>query len=160
MCGIVGYIGPRPMGEILLPGLARLEYRGYDSAGLALHQGDKLTVSKRAGRIADLAEQLADLDTGGHLGIGHTRWATHGAPNGTNAHPHTDCTGDVAAVHNGIIENWAELKRELVGRGHEFTSDTDTEVVGHLIEEMADVPLDEAVRRVMQSAQGALALAV
>ncbi len=160
MCGIVGYIGPRPMGEILLPGLARLEYRGYDSAGLALHQGDKLTVSKRAGRIADLAEQLADLDTGGHLGIGHTRWATHGAPNGTNAHPHTDCTGDVAAVHNGIIENWAELKRELIGRGHEFTSDTDTEVVGHLIEEMADVPLDEAVRRVMQSAQGALALAV
>ena len=161
MCGIVGYVGPRPVIDVLLPGLAHLEYRGYDSAGIALNHGNTLSVLKRAGRIADLRqlvdqESLADAISG----IGHTRWATHGAPNSGNAHPHIDCDRGVAVVHNGIIENWAVLKEKLIGAGHEFESDTDSEVVAHMIEDMGDVPLVEAVRRVMNQAEGALALAV
>ena len=161
MCGIVGYVGPRPVIDVLLPGLAHLEYRGYDSAGIALNHGNTLSVLKRAGRIADLRqlvdqESLADAISG----IGHTRWATHGAPNSGNAHPHIDCDRGVAVVHNGIIENWAVLKEKLIGAGHEFESDTDSEVVAHMIEDMGDVPLAEAVRRVMNQAEGALALAV
>ncbi|HKX76562.1 MAG TPA: glutamine--fructose-6-phosphate transaminase (isomerizing), partial [Acidimicrobiia bacterium] len=161
MCGIVGYVGPRPVAELLIPGLARLEYRGYDSAGIAIQQPDSIAVVKQVGRIADLEHALAQGPLPqGHSGIGHTRWATHGAPNTTNAHPHRDCTGSVIVVHNGIIENWAELKADLQSRGHEFSSDTDTEVVAHLIEEMEDLPLAEAVRRVMKLADGALALVV
>ena len=161
MCGIVGYVGPRPVIDVLLPGLAHLEYRGYDSAGIALNHGNTLSVLKRAGRIADLRllidqESLDDAISG----IGHTRWATHGAPNSGNAHPHVDCDRGVAVVHNGIIENWAVLKEKLIGAGHEFESDTDSEVVAHMIEDMGDVPLVEAVRRVMNQAEGALALAV
>ena len=161
MCGIVGYVGPRPVIDVLLPGLAHLEYRGYDSAGIALNHGNSLSVLKRAGRIADLRllidqESLDDAISG----IGHTRWATHGAPNSGNAHPHVDCDRGVAVVHNGIIENWAVLKEKLIGAGHEFESDTDSEVVAHMIEDMGDVPLAEAVRRVMNQAEGALALAV
>jgi glucosamine--fructose-6-phosphate aminotransferase (isomerizing) len=161
MCGIVGYVGPRPVAELLIPGLARLEYRGYDSAGIAIQQSDSIAVIKQVGRIADLEHALSQGPIpDGHTGIGHTRWATHGAPNTINAHPHRDCTGTVIVAHNGIIENWAELKAQLIAGGHEFSSDTDTEVVAHLIEEMSELPLDQAVREVMKRAQGALALVV
>ncbi len=161
MCGIVGYVGHRSVVDVLMPGLARLEYRGYDSAGVALNHGGSLTVLKQAGRIADL-QDLVDREGPAlaHTGIGHTRWATHGAPNTGNAHPHLDCDRDVVVVHNGIIENWVELKTKLVERGHEFESDTDTEVVAHMIEEMADLRLSDAVRQVMNQADGALALVV
>ncbi|HEY7469483.1 MAG TPA: glutamine--fructose-6-phosphate transaminase (isomerizing) [Acidimicrobiia bacterium] len=161
MCGIVGYVGPRQVIDVLMPGLARLEYRGYDSAGVALNHGGSLTVLKQAGRIADL-QRLVDREgpADAHSGIGHTRWATHGAPNTGNAHPHLDCLRDVVVVHNGIIENWADLKSKLVDNGHEFESDTDTEVVAHMIEEMGDMPLADAVRAVMSEADGALALVV
>ncbi|MGQ0847893.1 MAG: glutamine--fructose-6-phosphate transaminase (isomerizing) [Actinomycetota bacterium] len=161
MCGIVGYVGFRPVIDLLIPGLARLEYRGYDSAGVAVQQDDGIAVVKQVGRIADLERSLGRVDIGAaRTGIGHTRWATHGVPNTINAHPHRDCHGRVIVVHNGIIENWIELRGELEARGHEFVSDTDTEVVAHLIEEMDDLPLAEAVRRVMKHAEGALALAV
>jgi glucosamine--fructose-6-phosphate aminotransferase (isomerizing) len=161
MCGIVGYVGPRQVIDVLMPGLARLEYRGYDSAGVALNHGGSMTVLKQAGRIADL-QALVDHEhpAPAHTGIGHTRWATHGAPNTGNAHPHQDCRSDVVVVHNGIIENWVDLKRKLVDSGHEFLSDTDTEVVAHLLEEMADRSLADAVRSVMNLAEGALALVV
>lgn len=161
MCGIVGYVGPRPVVDVLMPGLARLEYRGYDSAGIAVNRGDGLTVLKSAGRISELEKLIGDdLSDGAISGIGHTRWATHGAPNTINAHPHFDCSRDVVVVHNGIIENWVELKAKLVADGHEFTSDTDTELVAHLIESMSDLPLVDAVRAVMNQTEGALALVV
>jgi glucosamine--fructose-6-phosphate aminotransferase (isomerizing) len=161
MCGIVGYVGSRPVVELLIPGLARLEYRGYDSAGLAIQQPDSIAVIKQVGRIADLehALSLSPLPEG-HTGIGHTRWATHGAPNTINAHPHRDCTGSVIVAHNGIIENWADLRSQLIAEGHEFASDTDTEVVAHLLEDLAELPLAEAVRNVMKRTDGALALVV
>jgi glucosamine--fructose-6-phosphate aminotransferase (isomerizing) len=161
MCGIVGYVGPRPVVELLIPGLARLEYRGYDSAGLAIQQPDSIAVIKQVGRIADLehALSLSPLPEG-HTGIGHTRWATHGAPNTINAHPHRDCTGSVIVAHNGIIENWADLRSQLIEGGHEFASDTDTEVVAHMLEDLADLPLAAAVRNVMKRTDGALALVV
>ena len=159
MCGIVGYVGPRSAVDVLIPGLARLEYRGYDSAGIAIQEDHGISVVKKAGRISELEQTLdrAPIPVA-HTGIGHTRWATHGIPNTMNAHPHRDCGGDVIVVHNGIIENWGELKSQLLARGHEFASDTDTEVVAHMIEEMADLALDEAVRRVMRIAEGSLAL--
>ncbi len=161
MCGIVGYVGPRPVVDVLVPGLAHLEYRGYDSAGVALNRGDSIGLIKTAGRIADLEELVGSTDDLSAVsGIGHTRWATHGPPNTVNAHPHTDQAGDVVVVHNGIVENWAELKAKLVEQGHVFKSDTDTEVVAHLIGDLADLPLYEAVRRVMNLAEGSLALAV
>lgn len=161
MCGIVGYVGPRHVVDVLVPGLAHLEYRGYDSAGIALNRGDSIDLIKTAGRIADLEELVAaEGEIEAVSGIGHTRWATHGAPNTTNAHPHTDQSGDVMLVHNGIVENWAELKKKLLEEGHEFKSDTDTEVVAHMIGDHADLPLVEAVRQVMLEAEGALALAV
>ncbi|MGH8947030.1 MAG: glutamine--fructose-6-phosphate transaminase (isomerizing) [Acidimicrobiia bacterium] len=161
MCGIVGYVGPQQVVDVLMPGLAHLEYRGYDSAGIALNHGNAISVIKRAGRIADLARLVeSESPRRAISGIGHTRWATHGAPNSDNAHPHLDCTRDVVVVHNGIIENWGELRHKLVESGHEFQSDTDTEVVAHLIEDMADLPLIEAVRQVMNQAEGALALGV
>ena len=160
MCGIVGYVGPRQALDVLIPGLERLEYRGYDSAGVALRNDDRLEIVKRVGRMSDLNAAIAEAAPSGDLGIGHTRWATHGAPNTDNAHPHLDCTGSLALVHNGIVENWAELKAGLVGRGHAFHSDTDTEVVAHLLEEQAALSLGDAVRHVMRVAEGALALAV
>jgi glucosamine--fructose-6-phosphate aminotransferase (isomerizing) len=161
MCGIVGYVGPREVIDVLVPGLARLEYRGYDSAGVALNYEGKLTVRKSAGRIADLEKLLADDPPPSAVsGIGHTRWATHGAPNSINAHPHFDCDETVVVVHNGIIENWVDLKAQLEADGHQFRSDTDTEVVAHLIESMSDLPLIDAVRAAMNIADGALALAV
>ncbi len=161
MCGIVGYVGPKPVIDVLVPGLARLEYRGYDSAGVALNTGSEIDVMKTAGRIADLESLVAEQgEITAISGIGHTRWATHGAPNTVNAHPHSDPSGDVVIVHNGIVENWMDLKQKLVEAGHVFTSDTDTEVVAHMIGRYADLPLGEAVRRVMNEAEGALALAV
>ncbi len=160
MCGIVGYVGPRQALDVLIPGLERLEYRGYDSAGVALRNDDRLEIVKRVGRMSDLNAAIAEAAPRGDIGIGHTRWATHGAPNTDNAHPHLDCTGSLALVHNGIVENWAELKAGLVGRGHAFHSDTDTEVVAHLLEEQAALSLGDAVRHVMRVAEGALALAV
>ena len=147
--------------DVLVPGLAHLEYRGYDSAGVALNHGGNLSVTKTAGRIADLKRLISEEDQPEAVsGIGHTRWATHGAPTSVNAHPHTDSKGDVVVVHNGIIENWVELKRDLVASGHEFVSDTDTEVVAHMLGDLVDLPLIEAVRQVMNEAEGALALAV
>ena len=161
MCGIVGYVGPRPVVDVLVPGLAHLEYRGYDSAGVALNRGGSLDVIKTAGRIADLEELMAlSGDLQAVSGIGHTRWATHGAPNTVNAHPHTDESGDVVVVHNGIVENWADLKQKLIDGGHIFQSDTDTEVVAQMIGDLSHLTLTEAVRQVMKEADGALALAV
>jgi glucosamine--fructose-6-phosphate aminotransferase (isomerizing) len=160
MCGIVGYVGPRPVQQLLIGGLQRLEYRGYDSAGVAIIEEGGVDITRQAGRIAELELALDGRIGVGTTGIGHTRWATHGAPNTRNAHPHRDCSQSVAVVHNGIIENWAELKGELIEAGHDFKSDTDTEVVAHLIESMADLSLADAVRKVMQVAEGALALAV
>ncbi len=161
MCGIVGYVGPRNALDVLLPGLSHLEYRGYDSAGVALTVADELEVIKTAGRIADLESMVARSGTvSATSGIGHTRWATHGAPNQLNAHPHSDPTGDVVLVHNGIVENWADLKRKLLDQGHVFLSDTDTEVLAHMVGSLSDLPLVDAVRQVMNEADGALALAV
>jgi len=161
MCGIVGYVGPKPVVDVLVPGLSRLEYRGYDSAGVALNVGDRIDVIKTAGRIADLKELL---DRNGYpdavSGIGHTRWATHGAPTTVNAHPHFDSRGDVVVAHNGIVENWVVLRRKLVEAGRELVSDTDTEVLAHMLGDLADLPLVEAVRQVMNEAEGAMALAV
>ena len=162
MCGIVGYVGSKPAQSILVSGLARLEYRGYDSAGVAIMHDGGLASTKTAGRIADLAATIA-ADAGeyeGTVGIGHTRWATHGAPVTKNAHPQMDCSSEVAVVHNGIIENYAALRDELIADGHTFSSDTDTEVVAHLVESMGDRPLAEIVGGIMEKAVGSLAIAV
>lgn len=161
MCGIVGYVGPRQAVDVLLPGLSRLEYRGYDSAGVALVRSDSMDVIKTVGRMADLTGLVGkESPAPAHAGVGHTRWATHGAPNTVNAHPHLDDNGDIVVVHNGIIENWRALKSELAAKGHRFVSDTDTEVIANLLGEMSGLPLVEAVRQVMLRAEGALALAV
>ena len=134
MCGIVGYVGGENAVPLLLEGLRRLEYRGYDSAGIAVQNGEDLEVRKCAGKIVGL-ENLIDAEPiSGTTGIAHTRWATHGAPNLTNAHPHTDCASDIAIVHNGIIENCDVLRTKLIEIGHEFRTETDTEVLAHLIE--------------------------
>ncbi len=161
MCGITGYIGPRPALEVALDTLKRLEYRGYDSAGVAFWGGDQLRVTKRAGKIQQLTELLNGVEAQG-IAVSHTRWATHGIPNDPNAHPHTDENGTVAVVHNGIIENYLELRQELGARGHKFSSETDTEVLAHLIEEqlpLCECP-EEAVRRALQGVRGSYAIAV
>ena len=162
MCGIVGYTGSRPVTDILMEGLSRLEYRGYDSAGLAVEQDGKLEVVHCKGKVSGLAALVAPLGLTGTCGIGHTRWATHGRPSEANAHPHVSCDGHVAVVHNGIIENYAELREELEGRGHAFTSETDTEVIAHLVEEAygGDHDLLQAVREATERLIGAYALAV
>ncbi|ASJ01010.1 glutamine--fructose-6-phosphate transaminase (isomerizing) [Thermococcus gorgonarius] len=162
MCGIIGYIGDRNAAEVILKGLKRLEYRGYDSAGVVIDDGGKLDVRKGAGRIDDLAERLGFLEMNGNRGIGHTRWATHGVPNDINAHPQKDCTGKIVLVHNGIIENFAELKEELLKKGHRFESDTDTEVIAHLIEEELknSENFEEALRRALKRLKGSFALAI
>ncbi|MDP2673516.1 MAG: glutamine--fructose-6-phosphate transaminase (isomerizing) [Dehalococcoidia bacterium] len=135
MCGIMGYVGSRPAGPILIDGLRRLEYRGYDSAGIAvLEENGGLSIHKRAGKLETLASSIADRWPNGHEGIGHTRWATHGKPSDANAHPHADCTGDIVVIHNGIVENYLALKAELAASGHKFASETDTEVLPHLLE--------------------------
>src|SRR5947199_3983318 len=146
MCGIVGYVGERPALDVVMQGLRRLEYRGYDSAGVAVLDGADLAVERRAGKLANLDEALASRQMPGSLGIGHTRWATHGAPTDRNAHPHVDCTGRLAVIHNGIIENHQRLRDRLVKAGHAFASDTDTECIAHLLEEHFQGHLGDAVR--------------
>ena len=160
MCGIIGYVGPQKVVPVLLDGLKRLEYRGYDSAGVAFLQKGELQIHRSVGKIKDLENTLWGRDLGGDIGIGHTRWATHGRPSETNAHPHVDCTGEIVLVHNGIIENYISLKEKLTAEGHRFTSDTDTEVIVHLIEKYLEGDLEEAVRRALREVSGAYAIAV
>ena len=163
MCGIVAYLGQQNAYEIIIKGLQRLEYRGYDSAGIALHQKGDIHVFKQKGKVKDLQDFIADKDTSGGLGIGHTRWATHGLPNDTNAHPHQSGNKQISLVHNGIIENYAVLKQELEQRGHQFLSETDTEVLVHLIEDIQEkskLSLFEAVRVALSEVVGAYAIVV
>lgn len=160
MCGIVGYTGQREAQAILLDGLTRLEYRGYDSAGVATLSGSDLHVRKAAGRIAELGALLERQPASGNSGISHTRWATHGSPTDINAHPHVGGDGAVAVVHNGVIENYATLKRQLIGRGYKFRSETDTEVVAHLIASYLEDDLTEAVQAAIAHLKGTFGLAV
>jgi glucosamine--fructose-6-phosphate aminotransferase (isomerizing) len=160
MCGIVGYVGPKRATDVLIGGLARLEYRGYDSAGVAVVEDDVLCVVRRVGKLVNLREAMAAEPLYGSTGIGHTRWATHGRPSEENAHPHTDCTGRIAVVHNGIIENYADLREELLAAGHILRSETDTETIAHLIEACFDGDLVVAVRCALEKLRGSYALAV
>jgi glutamine---fructose-6-phosphate transaminase (isomerizing) len=161
VCGIVGYVGPREAAPILLDGLSRLEYRGYDSAGIALvtARGD-LFIEKRAGKLTNLRAALDGATPSARVGLAHTRWATHGRPNDLNAHPHVDCTGEITVIHNGIIENFHELRVDLEASGHRFGSQTDTEAIAHLVEEAYDGDIVAAVREALRRAHGAYALAV
>ncbi|MGP1584925.1 MAG: glutamine--fructose-6-phosphate transaminase (isomerizing) [Schwartzia sp. (in: firmicutes)] len=158
MCGIVGYVGDGKAAEFLLAGLSRLEYRGYDSSGIAVYDGEAICVEKSVGRLAELKAKLEGRTPAGSLGIGHTRWATHGRPADVNAHPHTDCSGDFAVVHNGIIENFMSLKETLLEKGHVFKSETDTEILAHLLEEVYDGDFEAAVREVLRRVEGSYAL--
>ena len=161
MCGIVGYTGPREAGPLLIEGLKRLEYRGYDSAGIALvDEAGDLFVEKRAGKLANLQTAIADRTPHAAIGLAHTRWATHGRPNDLNAHPHQDCTGAITVIHNGIIENFRELRDGLEARGHRLTSETDTEAIAHLIEEAYEGDLADAVRAALRRMDGAYAIVV
>ncbi|WP_432412009.1 glutamine--fructose-6-phosphate transaminase (isomerizing) [Rasiella sp. SM2506] len=164
MCGIVGYIGKREAYPIIINGLRRLEYRGYDSAGIALYDGTQIQLCKTKGKVADLEKRVAKkIDTKGSLGIGHTRWATHGVPNDVNSHPHYSNSGDLVIIHNGIIENYASIKKELINRGYHFNSDTDTEVLVNLIEEVKKkekVKLGKAVQIALNQVVGAYAIAL
>ncbi|MGE0355071.1 MAG: glutamine--fructose-6-phosphate transaminase (isomerizing), partial [Gemmatimonadales bacterium] len=160
MCGIVGYVGPRQAAGLLIEGLRRLEYRGYDSAGLAIINGRGLEVVKAAGKLSSLEQQLKQHVPAGTVGVGHTRWATHGAPTTINAHPHTDQAGRIAVIHNGIIENSGSIRLALQQRGHTFKSETDTEVLAHLIGELYDGNLEEAVASALREVDGAYGIAV
>src|SRR5256884_5952332 len=160
MCGIVGYVGPKEAVSFLVEGLARLEYRGYDSAGVAVLNGGGVEARKLAGRIAGLRELLARTPVHGRCGIGHTRWATHGAPTERNAHPHSDCTGTIALVHNGIIENADVLRKRLEQDGHRFVTETDTETLVHLIEESPGATLEERVIAALDHVEGTYGIAV
>ncbi len=159
MCGIVGYVGEKQAANFLLDGLTKLEYRGYDSAGIAVFDGKKINVEKAVGRLAALKEKIKGHVPEGVMGIGHTRWATHGRPSDLNSHPHTDCSGKFAVVHNGIIENYMSLKEELIEKGHKFVSETDTEVVAHLLEDVYQGNFVEAVRSVLNRIEGSYSLA-
>jgi glucosamine--fructose-6-phosphate aminotransferase (isomerizing) len=160
MCGIVGYVGTKPAAPLLLEGLKRLEYRGYDSAGIATLANGRFVVHRSSGKLANLIEKLGASLPPGSTGIGHTRWATHGRPTEPNAHPHADCSGSVVAVHNGIFENFAERKAELLAAGHRFSSETDTEVFAHEVEAAYHGDLFEAVRAAMKKLSGAYAVVV
>src|SRR6202049_1173286 len=168
MCGIVGYIGPKKAVPIILDGLRRLEYRGYDSAGIAvLEENGCLTVRRASGKLRNLEDALKLNPIEGDYGIGHTRWATHGRPTEENAHPHRDCTGRIVVVHNGIVENYLSLKKKLIAEGHKFTTETDTEIIAHLVEKYS-LPtgnghrpsLEEAVRKAVKELTGVFALVV
>src|ERR1700736_4957289 len=160
MCGIVGYIGNRKAVRIILDGLRRLEYRGYDSAGIAVLNGDNhLSVRRASGKLRNLEDAIRINPLDGPYGIGHTRWATHGRPTEENAHPHRDCTGDIVVVHNGIIENYIELKNQLLAEGHKFLTETDTEIIAHLIEKFStNGSLEEAVLKTVKLMRGTYAL--
>lgn len=163
MCGIIGYVGNKPAQSILLNGLKRLEYRGYDSSGISVIQSGKNKISTRKypGKIAILDNLLKKKPLSGNVGIAHSRWATHGVPTQVNAHPHQDCKGEISIVHNGIIENYAQLKNKLIKEGHRFVSQTDTEVIAHLIEKFYDnIPLEEALRKCLKLLVGSFALGV
>jgi len=161
MCGILGYIGPKKVVPVVIEGLRKLEYRGYDSAGIAVVNGTgKLEIRRASGKLRNLEEAIAKSPLEGTYGIGHTRWATHGRPTEENAHPHRDCTGQIVVVHNGIIENYLELKEKLEKEGHKFATETDTEIVAHLVEKNSQggVPLEEAVRLSLKDLRGIYAL--
>src|ERR1700723_3476364 len=169
MCGIVGYVGPKDVVTVILEGLRRLEYRGYDSAGIAVGSaGHGLELRRGPGKLRNLEEGIRQHPLKGTYGIGHTRWATHGRPTEGNAHPHRDCTGRIVVVHNGIVENYLELKRELTAQGHKFVTETDTEIIAHLIEQVqkdaeaagAPIQLEAAVRAAVTRLSGAFALGV
>jgi glucosamine--fructose-6-phosphate aminotransferase (isomerizing) len=163
VCGIVGYIGPKKVVPLILDGLRRLEYRGYDSAGIAVVDADgKMDLRRASGKLRNLEEVIRQSPLDGTYGLGHTRWATHGRPTEENAHPHRDCTGNIVVVHNGIIENYVELKKQLIAEGHKFVTETDTEVIAHLVEKyMKDAgPLEDAVRKTVKLLHGVYALAV
>lgn len=160
MCGIVGYIGKKAALPILVEGLKKLEYRGYDSSGIAVLEEGGIRITKSVGKLAKLEEKLGNRTVNSTIGIGHTRWATHGRPSDTNAHPHMDCHGDFAVVHNGIIENYLELKEWLIQEGHTFRSETDTEVLAHLVEHYYEGDLEEAVRKTFAKVEGSYATVV
>src|ERR1700743_828784 len=161
MCGIVGYVGQKQVVPVIIEGLRRLEYRGYDSAGIAVAgNGDGLQLRRAEGKLRNLEEAIRLKPLKGAYGIGHTRWATHGRPTEENAHPHRDCTGKIVVVHNGIIENYLELKEQLQREGHKFVTETDTEVVAHLVEKHSKggAPLEEAVLLTLKELRGIYAL--
>src|ERR1700726_3130830 len=169
MCGIVGYVGKKQVVPVIIEGLRKLEYRGYDSAGIAgAGNGEGLEIRRAEGKLRNLKEvtRLKPLD--GTYGIGHTRWATHGRPTEENAHPHRDCTGRIVVVHNGIVENYLDLKRELTAKGHKFVTETDTEIIAHLLEQVQKdaeaagkrILLEDAVRRAVKRLTGAFALGI
>ena len=163
MCGIVGYLGNKQAYPILIKGLHRLEYRGYDSAGFAIGLENKINICKQMGKVSDLEDFAKSENTNGYIGIGHTRWATHGIPNKLNSHPHKSGDNSLALIHNGIIENYASLKKALIKKGHTFKSETDTEVLVHLIEEIKNhenVTLLEAVRLALNEVIGSYAILV
>ena len=169
MCGIVGYVGNKRVVPVIIDGLKRLEYRGYDSAGIAVAgNGDGLQVRRAEGKLRNLEEAIRLKPLDGTYGIGHTRWATHGRPTEENAHPHRDCTGNIVVVHNGIIENYLALKKKLADEGHKFTTETDTEVIAHLVEKYrfgkgngsGEHSLEEAVRKTVNELAGVFAIAV
>ena len=158
MCGIVGYIGDREAADFLMDGLGKLEYRGYDSAGIAVYHDGAIAIRKKAGRLANLAEEVKKHPVTGTSGIGHTRWATHGGPSDINAHPHSDENGDFVIVHNGIIENYMELKEDLLKKGYHFRSETDTEVIAHLCKDLYDGDFTRTVRKVLTLLRGSYSL--
>ncbi|MBM3329847.1 MAG: glutamine--fructose-6-phosphate transaminase (isomerizing) [Calditrichaeota bacterium] len=160
MCGIIGYVGHRSATPILVNGLKRMEYRGYDSAGIAVVNNGSMQITKVGGKISGLVERINGSMSEGSIGIGHTRWATHGEPNEINAHPHTDCTGRIVLIHNGIIENYYTLKTGLAAKGHIFKTDTDSEVLAHLIEELDEGDIEQAVRRALSQVKGTYGIVV
>ena len=161
MCGIVGYIGTKDAAPIILDGLAKLEYRGYDSAGMAVFDGEKINITKSVGRLKVLEEMTHGGETmPGFVGIGHTRWATHGAPSDVNSHPHYNADETIAVVHNGIIENYLPLKEKMIKRGYTFVSETDTEVLAHMIDYYYNGNPLETITKVMNRVQGSYALGI
>jgi len=166
MCGIVGYVGKKRVVPVIIDGLKKLEYRGYDSAGIAVAgDGSGLQIRRAEGKLRNLEEVIRLKPLDGTYGIGHTRWATHGRPTEENAHPHRDCTGKIVVVHNGIVENYMALKKKLREEGHKFTTETDTEVIAHLVEQSmkegaGKIPLEDAVRKTVKQLTGVFALAI
>src|SRR5215469_10462742 len=160
MCGIVGYVGNKQVVPVIIDGLKRLEYRGYDSADIAVVEDGQLEVRRAPGKLRNLEEAIRLDPLDGTYGIGHTRWATHGRPTEENAHPHRDCTGRIVVVHNGIIENYLTIKKQLQSEGHTFVTETDTEVIAHLVEKYYEGNLEEASRKAINELSGVFALAI